>query len=50
MDDSSLADFRVLLGLGDALVAGLELFDVVPLVALDFPFFPPCGTFVKLKV
>ena len=38
-DESSVADFLVLLGLGDALEAGLEPLDANPVVAFDLTFF-----------
>ena len=44
-----MADFLVLLGLGDALEAGLEPFDELPLPALLFVFFPAELPLVKLK-
>ena len=50
MDGSSITDFLVLLGLGDALEAGLEPLNVTPLVTFDFAFFPPCTPLVKLQM
>ena len=44
-----MADFLVLLGLGDALEAGLEPFDELPLPALLFVFFPAELPLLKLK-
>ena len=49
LDGSSNADFRVLLGLGEALETGLAPLDVDAQDVLDFGVFPPCVPFVKLQ-
>ena len=50
LDPSSAADFLVLLGLGEALEAGLDPFDETPLPALFLEFFPFVLPFVKLLI
>ena len=49
VDDSSITAFLVLLGLGDALEAGLEPFEVIPPVVFVFVLFPLCEFLVKLQ-
>ena len=50
LEPSSNADFLVLLGLGDALEAGLDPFDELLLPALLLALFPTVWPFVKLQI